>query len=106
MLTTCGPGSDQGEQRMAGQYSNPPRFSELNEQVFQPICFRCHSSGAPNFSSYNTLLASGKVIPFSAENSSVYQQVESGNMPKDSAPLAQGDIQAIFEWIQNGARND
>src|SRR5262249_37285169 len=80
-------------------YSDPPKFSELKTNIFQPICTTCHAM----FASQATLMASGTVVASDSANSRLYQKVFSGEMPKDQDDLPAADIEAIKDWIDNGA---
>ncbi len=87
-------------------YSDPPAYSELYKNVFQVKCLTCHSSGAVNFSSYDSLMAGGSVLPLNPVGSKLHIQVVSGFMPKGSSPLSAGDLAAIYSWIAAGATSD
>ena len=43
------------------------------------------------------------IIPGEPESSSLYYVVAQGIMPKGSPPLSAGEVQAIYQWIKNGA---
>lgn len=90
---------------------NPP----VNPTVFfaadiQPIlnaaCTNCHGGNNPsdNYSleSYAATVAK-YVNPGNANGSALFTEVESGNMPRNAAPLAPADITKIETWINEGA---
>ena len=79
--------------------------------VFEESCTRCHGSsrqsGGLRLDSYTALMAGGKdgavVVPGDAPSSLLVELITSGEMPKNAAPLADEQIQAIIEWIDAGA---
>ena len=98
----AGPSDPDQFMSLKSTYSDPPSYSELNTNIFQPKCLSCHSSGSINFSSYDTLMASGIIVPFNASASRLHMQVVSGLMPKGAAPLSALDVAAIASWIKAG----
>jgi hypothetical protein len=86
-------------------YSSPPTYTELSTNIFEPKCLSCHATGVTNLSSLDSLMASGKVVAGNAEASILYQQVKTGAMPSNGAPLATEELQAIYDWITSGASN-
>ncbi len=102
----CGyAGPSEPERFMSSQaaYSDLPSYTELSKNVFQGKCMSCHTSGAINFSSYDTLIAGGSVVPGNPAASKLYTQIASGLMPKNGTPLSAADVSAISEWITAGA---
>ena len=77
----------------------------------------CHSGNSPsaglNLTSYSNVIAgsnSGAVIPGNYENSTLWQEVNSGDMPNNIAnnnmgipDLNASEIQLIAQWIEEGA---
>ena len=58
---------------------------------------------------YSSLLEPGHgyVVPGNAEYSILYQQVNTDFMPKNGPPfLSAAQIQEIYKWIQQGAKNN
>jgi hypothetical protein len=47
-----------------------------------------------------------RVVPGDADNSYLFQQVDSGTMPKDKEPLSSADIDLLRRWIEAGAPNN
>lgn len=84
-------------------FSSPPTYEELNTYIFESKCLGCHSSDDVDFSSYDNLMAGSSVVSSDPASSSLYQEVLSGAMPKGSSALSQTEIEAIYEWISNGA---
>ncbi len=74
-------------------------FALINEKILQPKCVMCHQ----NFSNYSTLMASGVVISKKPDQSSLYLKTSSGQMPKGGSPLSGEEVNAIYQWISDGA---
>ena len=101
-------------------------FQSIQDNVFTPICSKCHiGAGAPEglqldaAHSYNLLVgvpsaeqpAFLRVKPGDPDNSYMVQKIEGlssisgGQMPLMEKPLSQATIDAIRQWITNGAPN-
>lgn len=98
-------------------------FQDLSRTVFAISCTSCHSSqnGEPpeakiDLTSFAALTASNNqvskhtpfIIPGSPETSRLYLAVQSGDMPatedgSKGKPLEPEQIQAVYDWIKNGA---
>jgi mono/diheme cytochrome c family protein len=99
----CGRPKGIGE---ANYFTSSAGYSELDQKIFKSKCLSCHSSGSTNFSSYSALMAGGSVVAGNPAASALYQEVSSGRMPKNFPMLAENEIQAIYDWIADGALND
>jgi hypothetical protein len=81
--------------------------------IFQANCFPCHSSAMKmrelDLSTFAGVIKGGDdgpvVTPGKPQESRLYEMVEKGVMPKGGKPLAPGQIAAIREWIEGGARS-
>ena len=109
-LTTAPTYSDIGPVMTAGEaaavYARgeaSPRYGWLREHVFH-LCNYCHPKKRANFLSYETTMA--VVVPGNPEASLIYQKVYTGEMPKGAVRLSDRKIQAIYDWIRLGAKND
>jgi methionine-rich copper-binding protein CopC len=123
-----GQGLDQnGQPISAGGSSGPVTadFQSIQDNVFTPICSKCHiGGGAPEglqldaAHSYNLLVgvpsaeqpALLRVKPGDPDNSYMVHKIEGvditgGQMPLMETPLPQPTIDAIRQWITNGAPN-
>jgi methionine-rich copper-binding protein CopC len=123
-----GQGLDQnGQPVSAGGSSGPVTadFQSIQDNVFTPICSKCHiGGGAPEglqldaAHSYNLLVgvpsaeqpALLRVKPGDPDNSYMVHKIEGvditgGQMPLMETPLPQPTIDAIRQWITNGAPN-
>jgi hypothetical protein len=125
-----GQGLDQnGQPISAGGSSGGPvtaDFQSIQDNVFTPICSKCHiGGGAPEglqldaAHSYNLLVgvpsaeqpALLRVKPGDPDNSYMVQKIEGlssisgAQMPFMEKPLPQATIDAIRQWITNGAPN-
>ncbi len=98
-------------------------FQNLSQTVFAVSCTSCHSSqnGEPpeakiDLSSFAAVTASNNqvskhtpfIVPGSPETSRLYFAVQSGDMPatengSKGKPLEPEQIQAIYDWIKDGA---
>ena len=97
-LVSCGP---------PGRDTPVASYDWLNRNVFQQKCMSCHSSGLASagisFSTYNSIMNSGLVIPNDPAASPLYLSTRSGTMPKFAAALSNGEEKAIYDWIAAGA---
>jgi len=125
-----GQGLDQNGQPISasGSSSGPTTadFQSIQETVFTPICSKCHiGGGAPEglqldaAHSYNFLVGAPsaeqpallRVKPGDPDNSYMVRKIEglpgiTGlQMPYMEMPLSQPTIDAIRQWITNGAPN-
>ncbi len=75
----------------------------------------CHQPDDPDgnvgFSSYQALLDSEGLLdrpiePGFPERSGVWIQVHQQTMPKSLEKLTTEEVQAIYDWIKTGAKND
>lgn len=80
-----------------------PNFLSIKSLILDPKCLTCHDAGDPNFTNYDTLMAGTKVVPGSPNTSALYLSVKNGSMPKGQSPLSTEEMQAIYDWIANGA---
>ena len=96
---------------------NPPEpnYVWLQRNVFGRKCGSCH--GIPqtiakvDFTTYNTLLGSlGKklkpLVPHSPEQSGIYTEIVSGSMPPARKANSAVEIEAVRQWINNGAQKN
>src|ERR1700722_4105012 len=124
-----GQGLDQNGQPISAGGSSGPitaDFQSIQDNVFTPICSKCHiGGGAPEglqldaAHSYNLLVgvpsaeqpALLRVKPGDPDNSYMVRKIEGlngitgGQMPLMETPLPQATIDAIRQWITNGAPN-
>jgi len=124
-----GQGLDQNGQPISGGGPGGPvtaDFQSIQDNVFTPICSKCHiGGGAPEglqldaAHSYNLLVgvpsaeqpALLRVKPGDPDNSYLVQKIEGLStitglqMPYMEMPLSQPTIDAIRQWITNGAPN-
>src|ERR1700722_15869879 len=124
-----GDGLDQNGQPISeGGTSGPitAEFQSIQDNVFTPICSKCHiGASAPEGlqldagHSYNLLVgvpsteqpALLRVKPGDPDDSYMVHKIEGlpgidgGQMPLGETPLPQATIDAIRQWITNGAAN-
>ncbi len=63
------------------------------------------------YTSYETILASGKVIPFNPMGSQFYTQMIETNLalvmpPSPRGPISDNNIAVVRKWIEQGAKNN
>jgi uncharacterized membrane protein len=82
----------------------PPTFTNIRNRILIPRCANCHSGVV----SHKVLLATEKmaIVPGNSAESTLYQKIESGEMPKYGQKLTDEEMEAIKSWIDNGAKND
>ena len=86
-------------------------YKSIFEQILAPKCVECHSgSTAPHgidLSSYKNIMENSLfpplVVRYKPEVSSLYEAVESGQMPKGDEKLSDEELKAIYDWIKTGA---
>jgi hypothetical protein len=124
-----GQGLDQNGQPISAGGANGPitaDFQSIQDNVFTPICSKCHiGAGAPQglqldaAHSYNLLVgvpsneqpALLRVKPGDPNDSYMVHKIEGlagidgGQMPLGETPLPQTTIDAIRQWVTNGAPN-
>ena len=98
----------------AAESDPPPGFETRILPVLQARCLACHGSqsrqGELDLGSLESLLEGGasgpSVVPGSAEQSLLFQKVETGQMPLGQDPLSPRDLEIIRRWIDQGALAD
>lgn len=116
-------GSGGGGQELAFD----PTFTNIKNNVFNPVCTQCHVGSAAPFglnlsadTAYSLLVNNPsaekpqylRVQPGSPDDSYIIRKLEGGpdiagaQMPRNLAPLSQATINSIRAWIAKGAPND
>ncbi len=75
-------------------------YSSIQAVTLSQKCLQCHSS----LSTYEGVLAI--VVPGNPSSSELYRQINGGGMPQWSPSLSSEEIQAVYQWILEGAPND
>ncbi len=94
-----------------GSSSTVVSFAKDVEPIFQSRCISCHGGQQTqrglNLSSYASLMAGSVngavIVPGNPSASSLIQMVDEGKMPKRGPQLLPGQIQALTDWVKNGA---
>lgn len=127
-LAGCGGGNGSGTPASTAPPPTPPpplaaNFQSIQDNVFTPRCIGCHiGASAPqglrldDANSFGLLVGvtSGQAAPLlrvdpgDPDNSYLIQKLEGtagmgGQMPLNSTPLPQADIDVIRQWITDGA---
>ena len=91
-----------------------PTYSSISSQILNLNCTSCHGANAAaqggglNFTTYNNIMATGTITARDANNSVFYQALvrTAQRMPLNGAALTTAEIQAIANWINDGAPNN
>lgn len=91
-----------------------PNFKAINTWIIGTRCVECHGAEDPkgkiSLSSYEKMFNKNifppVIVPGKPEQSSLYESVVTGRMPKGKKALKKKEIQAIYDWIKNGAKKD
>lgn len=102
---------DSGNVALPGSSSQlEPTFNSIKTRIFNTKCLTCHTannaSGGTNLDTYDTLIASNRIVAGNPSGSRLVQSVERTGtdfMPRGGARLSSAEIAAIRLWIQNGA---
>lgn len=84
---------------LAYTYRMEASFASINANIIQTRCAFCH------FYNYDILL-SGNIVPGEPESSPLYLSVKAGRMPLIPPALTAPELQAIYDWIAMGAKNN
>jgi hypothetical protein len=98
-----------------GKQCNPDSVYFNNDilPILISNCTMCHSSSGGeetfNLSSYTAVMYSGTVSPGNPSRSRMYRSItgsgEDRMPPSSKPPLSQAQIDLIYKWIQQGAKN-
>lgn len=103
--------------------NEPVSFEEQILPIFMTRCINCHSSDASfgnlDLSSYESLMSGNNdhpdnlVVPGYPDQSLLYEAVANNEqtvldyrMPKDGPYLSEANIQLIYDWIYQGAKDN
>lgn len=84
-------------------------FTQVNQQILQPLCISCHNTDAqsPNLSSYLSFATNPQyVVPGKAGASLIYTVTANGQMPQGEPPLTTSQQELLGTWINAGALNN
>ena len=80
-------------------------YSSISKVILEPGCMSCHGgAGGYNFDSYSGTLQA--VTAGNPSASALYTAIASGRMPKGASKLSDAQIQAVQDWITQGALNN
>lgn len=103
-LTACNYERSKGAESSTSEATVLSTYSSIQTNILNEKCLRCHSSGTYNFSSYTSLMQSGVTIVNSPETSLLYTSTANHRMPRSGSPLNSQQLDAIYTWIKNGAK--
>ena len=75
------------------------------DQIFSSNCISCHSSSGgqiPYLDTYKLIKNCDCTTAFNPDESQLYIEINSNNMPQGSSPLADQDKEKIRRWISEG----
>lgn len=82
-------------------------YSSIRENIIVPKCLSCHNtsnaSKGKDYSTYAQVMATGSIVAAAPTQSSFYNQIRTGAMPKGGPSLSAQAVQAVSDWIQAGA---
>lgn len=83
-------------------------YASIRKLILEPKCISCHGAdlarGGVRYDSYaNTMQTVKAGDPM---DSSFYNEVASGNMPRSAPSLVANELAVISQWITNGALNN
>ncbi|HCR69862.1 MAG TPA: hypothetical protein DIW23_00330 [Anaerolineae bacterium] len=89
-------------------------FKNDVQPILERRCIKCHGGEFPseglNLESYESLMVGSQngevVIAGDSSNSLLFEQIESGEMPKRGSDLTAEQIELIRQWINEGALNN
>ncbi len=83
--------------------STPVSFSTTVQPILTQNCVSCHSGQGVNLTTYSAVR--NLVVPGNPASSTLYSVVAGGRMPPNGS-LSQAQMQAISDWIYQGAQNN
>ncbi len=95
VLTACGT----RKLDVSAQEAYPPTFEAIRQRILIPRCSVCHSKIVSYAGIMNDLVVAGE-----PEKSKLFEEINSGGMPKDRGKLSDEEISAVKTWIVNGAK--
>ncbi|MCB0421901.1 MAG: hypothetical protein KDD61_12955 [Bdellovibrionales bacterium] len=91
-----------------GGATQPVTFTQIYGNIIAPKCTGCHgtnqASGGVRLNGHANVLT--QVVPGNPGASQLYLSISTNDMPRNAGPLTALEKTAIFNWIQQGAKND
>jgi mono/diheme cytochrome c family protein len=112
--TTNAPSSGAPATRQASPIPLSASFRSLNQNIFSQKCVSCHNSttasGQVDFTSFDSLVHNPKhsdvVVAGKPDESHLYEVLKTGEMPPNGTALSAAEIQAVSDWITQGAQDN
>lgn len=89
------------ELSVSDEEAYPPHFAAIRDRILKPRCATCHAK----IVLYKEV-ASDLVVAGDPGKSALFEEIDSGGMPKYGGKLTDEEIAAVKTWIMNGALND
>lgn len=83
----------------SGQSSAPKQDLTRGSSILVDYCSACHDWAQD----YDSIMASGVIVPGNVEKSLVWKMISSGRMPAAGDPPTAEEKQLIHDWIEAGA---
>ena len=98
----------EGNKESGSQTFNAAAAYQRVQGIFNTNCTTCHATGDSSnrnvgLASWADIIGSGVLVAGNSEISRLYQVVNDGTMPRNSARLSDNDVAAIRDWIDMGA---
>jgi len=88
----------------------PVTYSFIRSTILVPKCARCHqgpdAEEGIDLTVYSSLVSNQVFVAGDPANSDIFMQVNAGIMPYGGPKLSADEIQAIHDWIQEGAQDN
>jgi mono/diheme cytochrome c family protein len=88
-------------------------YADIQTQIFNQSCVKCHSGAQAkshvDLSSYDALMNGPRrdlIQPGSLDQSMVYTEIQSGDMPPKGTAVTAADLELLRQWILAGAPNN
>jgi hypothetical protein len=73
----------------------PVTFEQIKNEILVPKCLECHKWVR------DEARVKRRIVPGIAEQSELFQSVESGEMPEDAAPLSTRELEMLRSYINS-----
>lgn len=102
LLISCVPNKGKLTYSLDGKLSEeitpittPATFEQIKNEILVPKCLECHKWVR------DEARVKRRIVPGKAEDSELFQVVESGEMPEDAAPLSSRELELLRSYINS-----
>lgn len=75
--------------------STPATFEQIRNEILVPKCLECHKWVR------DEARVKRRIVPGNADESELFQVVESGEMPEDAPPLSSRELELLRSYINS-----